>query len=103
MGDAGKRLMRLGCLCNFAFLGFVVAAIVSSVAGSENRDIFWAAALATAIGGAVSDVAWRSHAEVVRRLERLERRVSDIEARERVERLERGDSDVEASEGDKPV
>ena len=76
MWDAGKLLQALVIFCGVAFVGFAVA----SALVSEDRGSLQASATAFLVGMALSVAAGRSHAEVVHRLERLERRVEASEA-----------------------
>lgn len=75
MGDAWKLLRALVVFCSLAFLGFAVA----SVFLPEDRGFLQSSATAFLVGAAVSFAAGRSHAEVISRLERLERRVKASE------------------------
>ena len=69
MRDAGRLLGVLAVFCGFAFVGFAVASVLLP----SERGPLQASATAFLVGAAVSWAAGRSHAETVRRLERLER------------------------------
>ena len=76
MRDTGNMLWMLIAVCVIAFIGFAIASLLTP----SDRGPLQASASAFMVGTALAVAAQRIYSEQCRRLEKLERRLEQLES-----------------------